>query len=258
MSTAPVTTERADYGIDAPGVVRNLFLCGAAGLLVGLTAVLGLWSGEFLGIPLAGMGLGCAISFTATGVGMLWYSKVGKLRARERLLDHIKWKGNEAVLDVGCGRGLLLIGAAKRLTEGKATGIDIWQTEDLSGNRPEATRENARREGVADRIEVRTADMRQLPFSDGSFDVAMSSAAIHNLYAPQDRAQAIREIARVLKPGGQAVIADIRHHGEYAAVFAQHGCPDVRQVSSPWARALAAAITFGSVRPAVLVVRKAG
>jgi len=40
------------------------------------------------------------------------------------------------VLDVGCGRGLLLIGAARRLTTGKAVGVDIWQAEDRVGNLP--------------------------------------------------------------------------------------------------------------------------
>ena len=152
-------------------------------------------------------------------VWMVWSSKVGKVKERETLLDRVAWTGRERVLDVGCGRGLMLIGAAKRLTTGIATGVDIWQAEDLSGNRPEATLENAAREGVADRVRVETADMRKMPFPDGAFDVAVSNAAIHNLYAREDRSKAIREIARVLKPGGVAVISDIRHLGEYASTF---------------------------------------
>ena len=72
------------------------------------------------------------------GARMVWDSKYGKVRERERLLDLLTWTGRERVLDVGCGRGLLLIGAAKRLTTGgggSAAGIDLWQQEDLSGNR---------------------------------------------------------------------------------------------------------------------------
>jgi hypothetical protein len=61
-------------------------------------------------------------------------------------------------------------------TTGEATGVDIWQAEDLSGNRPEATLENARREGVEDRVRIHTADMRKLPFPDGTFDVVVSRA----------------------------------------------------------------------------------
>jgi arsenite methyltransferase len=264
MSVTASRMERPDYGIDAPGVVRNLFLAGAIGWLVWGTAQLGLWSGQLvipvsgtrLIFPLTGMGFGCGIGFTLMGVWMVWDSKIGKVRSRERLLRRINWTGAERVLDVGCGRGLMLIGAAKRLTTGRATGIDIWQAEDLSGNRPEATLENARREGVLDRIEVQTGDMRQMPFADNTFDVVVSRAAIHNLYETGDRAQAISEIARVLKPGGRALIEDIRHHQQYAAVFTKHGCADIRRVSSYVVSMLLMLITFGSLRPATLIVRK--
>jgi arsenite methyltransferase len=164
--------------------------------------------------------------------------------------------GNEKVLDLGCGRGLLLIGAAKRLTTGKATGIDIWQSEDLSDNRPDATLHNARLEGVDARVEIRTADMRELPFADAMFDVVVSRAAIHNLYSAPDRAKAIREVARVLKPGGRALIEDIRHGREYATTFAQNGCADIQRVDSRFAAALIVLVTMGSLHPETLLVTK--
>lgn len=258
MSAPAPRSDRPDYGIDAPGVIRNLFLAATAGLIVWGTAAVGFWSGEVYGIPLAWTGFGCFIAFSLTGLCMIWYSKAGKLRMRERILNLIVWKGDEAVLDVGCGRGLMLIGAARRLTGGKATGIDIWQAEDLSGNRPEATLENARREGVADRVEVRTADMRQMPFPNASFDVIVSCAAIHNIYNRADREQAVREIARVLKPNGQVVIADIGHLGEYADTLKRHGCGEVRRVSPLWKTILTAVITFGAVRAGTLLARKTG
>lgn len=264
MCAITPSPERPNYGIDAPDVVRNLFLVGALGWLIWGTAALGLWSGQLfiplpglrLVFPLTGMAFGCGIGFTLMGVWMLWESKVGKVRDRERLLQRITWTGREHVLDVGCGRGLMLIGAAKRLTTGRAVGIDLWQAEDLSGNHPEATLENARREGVADRVEVRTADMRQMPFADNTFDVVVSRAAIHNLYDADDRAQAVGEIARVLRPGGQAFIEDIRHLQEYATVFSRNGCADVRRVGSLIVSMLLMLITFGSLRPGTLVVRK--
>ena len=55
---------------------------------------------------------------------------VGKFRARDALLNAVRGGGDEQVLDVGCGHGLMLIGAAKRLSSGHATGIDIWQDVD--------------------------------------------------------------------------------------------------------------------------------
>jgi arsenite methyltransferase len=247
---------RPDYGLDAPGVVRNLFLIAAAGLAVAGSAAAGLWSGWVLGIPVASIGLTFFVAFAVTGGWMVWGSKVGKLRDRERHLNRIAWRGDEAVLDVGCGRGLLLIGAARRVPRGKAVGIDIWQAEDLTGNRPEATLENARREGVADRVEVQTADMRRLPFADGSFDVIVSRAAVHNLYNAADRDQAVAEMARVLKPGGRAVLVDIRHLGQYAAAFERNGCDEVRRVGPWWQTLLTAALTWGALRAGTVVARK--
>ena len=258
MSTAD--TLPPDYGVDAPGVIRNLFLAGGAGVLLWASKVLGWWPAAIAVGPvrfeLAPMGITIGVVCLALGAWMFWTSKVGKIRERERLLDRIPWTGAERVLDVGCGRGLMLVGAAKRLTTGHATGIDIWQAEDLSGNRPDAPLENARRESVADRVEVQTADMRQVPFSDATFDAVVSCAAIHNLYEASDRAKAIREIARVLKPGGHAVIDDIRHGREYAAAFRAAGCAKVESVGSPAAALLLGILTWGSLRPATLRVTR--
>lgn len=252
--------DRPDYGIDAPVVVRNLALAGVAGTGLWLFVTLmtriepthfPLW---ILGI--AGMARGSAVLCTFMAIWMIWESKVGKLHDRERLLQRIDWTGNEHVLDVGCGRGLILTGAARRLRSGKATGIDIWQSEDLTGNESAATLENARREGVRDLVEVQTADVRQMPFADNTFDIVVSRAVIHNIYTAAGRAGAIREIARVLKPGGQAVIEDIRHHHEYARVFAENGCTDLRRAGSLLSYAFFMIVTFGSLRPGTLLARK--
>ena len=82
---------------------------------------------------------------------MLMYSKFGKIRIRDVLLDSIPWRGSESVLDVGCGRGLLLIGAAKRLPLGSAVGIDKWVGGALTGNGAEAVLRNAEVEDVVAR-----------------------------------------------------------------------------------------------------------
>jgi ubiquinone/menaquinone biosynthesis C-methylase UbiE len=251
------SSKKPDYGLDAPLVVRNLALVAATGLFVFLSAALGLWSGAIFGIPVAGIGLGFFVTCGTTAALMTYSSKVGKIRDREKLLDLLSWRGDEQVRDIGCGRGLLLIGAAKRLTTGKATGVDIWQTEDLSGNRPEATLENARLEGVADRVEVRTADMRELPFPDGAFDATVSSRAVHNLYDPNDRERALREAVRVLKPGGRLMLRDIRHGTQYAAVLIAAGMTAVCRADNRALSVLATLWTFGGMRPATLIGRKA-
>ena len=168
-----------DYGIDAPGVIRNLVIAAVAGLAVYGTSRAGLWSGALGPVRISGMGLSVGIGCAFMACWMLYDSKVGKLKERDRLLDRIPWRGDEAVLDVGCGRGLLLIGAARRAGSGRATGLDLWQAEDLTGNSPQATLENARREGVDSRVTVATGDMRKMPFPDASFDVVLSNVAIH-------------------------------------------------------------------------------
>lgn len=209
--------KRADYGLDAPLVILQLITFGTIGISLGIAAR------AFLGPrqPWLFVGLFSGISMVLTALIMIWGSKVGKISLRERVLDGLQLRGDERVLDVGCGRGLFLLGAAKRLTTGKAVGVDLWRAEDQSGNSPEITLQNARAEAVAPRIEIQTADARQLPFAGATFDVVVSSWALHNIYNPDERATALREIARVLKPGGRVAIVDIRHTAEYATILGE-------------------------------------
>lgn len=259
MATAAASA-KPDYGIDAPGVVRNLFLVFVAGMTLFLTARLGIWSGVVAHVEVAGIGLGAGLGCGLMGLWMLYDSKIGKLKEREALLDRISWRGDESVLDVGCGRGLLLIAAARRLQAGTgtATGLDLWQAEDLTGNAPEATLANARLEGVGDRVTVKTGDMRRMPFPDAAFDVVVSNVAIHNVYEREGRESTMREIARVLKPGGRVVIADIRYVPDYAAALSRLGLRDVKRVGSPFTRILLLVVTMGSLRPDIVVGSKPG
>src|SRR6476646_9743913 len=90
-------------------------------------------------------------------------------------------RGDEGILDLGCGRGAVLLLAAQHLTTGRAVGVDLWRKEDQSGNAMEATRHNAVVEGVEDRVELQTADMTLLPFANDSFDLVVSNVAVHNV-----------------------------------------------------------------------------
>ncbi|MGH7572732.1 MAG: class I SAM-dependent methyltransferase [Gemmatimonadota bacterium] len=203
--------KRADYGLDAPGIVLGLALGGAACLVFG-PRIPGLswlvWPGGFL---------------IAEAALMLWSSRHGKRVEAERLLERVAWRGDETVLDVGCGRGLLLIGAARRLPTGLAVGVDLWKSRDLAGNAPQAARANAAAEGVADRVEITTGDARRLPFTDAAFDVVVSSLALHNVHSGADRRRAIEEIARVVKADGRVLLLDIRHTGQYARALRDRG-----------------------------------
>ena len=256
MSRETGPARAVNYGLDAPYVVRNFALIGAVCVTMGLAFVLAGQPGV-LGIPLRDTGLSAGLVCLLMAGWMYWGGTRGKLHTRDRLLALIPWRGDETVLDVGCGRGLLLIGAAKRLTSGKAVGVDLWSKDDLADNRPEATRGNVALEGVADRVEVRDGDARQLPFADGAFDVIVSRVVLHNIYQAAGRQQAVREIARVLKPGGCVALFDIRHTGEYVKVLGECGLTDVRRVGSPVVAGLLAVATFGNLHPFTVTGRKA-
>ncbi len=255
MIAAMGTTRAVNYGLDAPYVVRNFALVGAVCVTIGLAFLLAGAPGVF-GIFLRDTALSAGLVSLLMAGWMYWVGTRGKLRDRDRLLALVPWRGDETVLDVGCGRGLLLVGAAKHLTSGKAVGVDLWSKDDLSENGPEGTRENAALEGVADRVEVRDGDARQLPFADDTFDVIVSRAVLHNIYDAAERQQALREIARVLRPGGYVALLDIVHTGEYVKVLVECRLINVRRVGSPVVAGLMSLATFGNLHPFTVTGRK--
>jgi ubiquinone/menaquinone biosynthesis C-methylase UbiE len=158
----------------------------------------------------------------------------GKFVVWADLLDKLGLRGDERILDLGCGRGAVLLMAAQRLTTGRAVGVDLWRSVDQSGNSAEATRRNAIAEGVADRVELHTGDMTALPFADNSFDLVVSSLAIHNISGRAGREKAVDEAVRVLRPGGRLMIADIRGTRQHQAQLAQIGMSDVTRRRLGW------------------------
>ena len=226
MNQRTALSERVDYGIDTPRDLRRNILYGITGVVLG-SLLLYLAQGGPFGVFLGGISLVSGILLLVISVVMFWGSKVGKLRLRDQVIDALPWRGDERVLDIGCGHGLLLIGAAKHLTTGQAMGIDIWLATEQAGNSPDAALKNAALEGVADRVAVRNGDARDLPFDNNSFDVVLSSWVIHTLLEPEDRTQALYEITRVLKPGGRLVIVDIERINEYALYFRSKDWVDV-------------------------------
>lgn len=228
-------SERPDYGVDAPGVMRSLQLTGAAGSLIGLAAAL---LGTYAWLRIAGW-LAFVLSLIVLffGLLMLVYNLVGKKRTRDLLLGKVLWTGDESVLDIGTGAGFLAVAIAKRLTTGHVTGIDLWSAKDLSNNAAAVAERNARLEGVADKLTVQTGDARKLEFPDGSFDRVVSLLCLHNIEDKVEQQVACAEIGRVLRPGGHAVIGDYLPVAAYAATFRAAGL-DIVQMSSAFTTAL--------------------
>lgn len=225
-----IDSDRIDYGIDAPGVIRNLLVLGAA-ILAASLLIPPFHLGSVL-IDLRGFWI-TGTSCLFFGGLMLLYSLRGKFRHRDRMLALAKLRGDEDVLDVGTGRGLLLVGAAKRLVTGRAVGLDIWKTSDLSGNAREKTQAVLEQEDVTDRCRLLERLAQDTGLPDASFDVIVSNLCLHNISARGDRDVACREIARLLKPGGVAIISDFKNTGQYAKVFQAAGLT-VRRSYHPW------------------------
>lgn len=254
---AQTAQTRPDYGIDAPGLVRFFFIAGTVALVICLVAILSSILGQIPKI-IVGVLFGIGATYLlGMGCFMLYFSKVEKLKEQEKLLNLVRWSGQELVLDVGCGRGLMLIGSAQRLSSGKAIGIDLWQQQDQANNHPTATQINAQIEGVADRVEVKTADMRELPFPENHFDVVTSNWAVHNLEAEIDRQAALSEIVRVFKPGGIVLLADIVNQAEYAEYLRRCGMEDLQLHNNTSRDAVLKVITFRSFAPSAILARKA-
>lgn len=239
-------SSKPDYGIDAPNVMRNLFLFGGLALVLAFALPANVHLGQVTLQPRISFRWIAGFLLTE-GLLFLLYVKAGKFRHRNFILSQHAWTGDEHILDVGCGRGLLLAGAAKRLTTGHATGIDIWSNVDMGGNSEAATRHNLELEGINDRCTLISRPAQEMPFADASFDVIVSNLCLHNIYDKETRRKALAEIVRVLKPGGVALISDYKLTGEYAAAFKAEGLA----VTTQWGNIVT---TFPPLR--VVIARK--
>jgi arsenite methyltransferase len=234
MKDAAADPHQADYGID--GDFNRL---SARWQAVILAVILLLLLARAVGKIIAGQ----LVAGLATALLALWLTllvalylrttRVGKFEVWARILSDARLSGDERVLDLGCGRGALLMSVARLLPQGRAVGIDLWRA-DQTGNHPGATLANAEREGVADRVELVTGDITQLPFPDGTFDLVLSSLALHNISSTTGRLAALDEAVRVLRPGGRLAIADLWATKHYQARLHELGLTQVHRRNLGW------------------------
>jgi ubiquinone/menaquinone biosynthesis C-methylase UbiE len=124
-----------------------------------------------------------------------WQSQLAP--AHDLMLDMAAIRAGERVLDVACGTGLVSLRVARIASVGQVVGTD------LSGEMVQAAIGTARRLGF-DHIRFERADAEALPFGDATFDVALCGLGL--MYVP-DPTAALREMRRVLRPGGRAAVA---------------------------------------------------
>ena len=135
-----------------------------------------------------------------------------------RVIASLTLTGSEKVLDIGSGRGLFAIQAAKYLTTGRVVGIDVWEPDQVAhltfhhalsqptGNTMAHARLNAAAEGVAEKVQLLNMDANHLQFGPDTFDIVVCGYVLGHL--GHHASAVVRDIHRVLKPHGQLVIID--------------------------------------------------
>ena len=104
------------------------------------------------------------------------------------------------IADIGCGTGEMLIGMARAVA--KVIGVDT------SEKMLDVCRERVEKQGLKN-VELRKGRAEKLPLRNEECDTAFTSMLLHHLSEPE---LGVREMARVVKPGGKAIISDISKH----------------------------------------------
>jgi arsenite methyltransferase len=132
----------------------------------------------------------------------------------------------DVVLDHACGAGMDLLLAARRIgPRGHAIGVDLTE-----GMRARAWRA-AKAAGLAARVDIRAGLLEELPVESGSVDVVLSNGVLN---LATDKQLALAEVARVLRPGGRLLLADVVVRRELSA--------RARQDPELWASCIAGAL----------------
>lgn len=168
-----------------------------------------------------------AIGLTLQVIFYLHTSLRGKFRIWRRLVAQLPTPP-ERVLDVGCGRGMVLITALTAYQHAEGVGLDLWRSRDQTGNDPLTTMENAQLNHVEKRVQLVTESMADMSLPSDSFDAVLANVAIQNIKSRDGRRDAIANIYRVTKPGGQIRVVDIQFIKEYRDDLVALGAIDVK------------------------------
>jgi ubiquinone/menaquinone biosynthesis C-methylase UbiE len=121
---------------------------------------------------------------------------------RQLVVSKLAQRSPTGVLaDIGCGPGYLATLIGRRFSGLSVIGVDA------SDEMVRAGSVNAAEKGLSDRVAFRKGDVASLPFEDGELDIVLSTLSLHHW---ADTGKAFSELRRVLKPGGWALIFDLR------------------------------------------------
>ncbi|KAL5715628.1 hypothetical protein ACHQM5_017422 [Ranunculus cassubicifolius] len=170
--------------------------------------------------------------------GNIFYSSVSlHWEMAQRMVNVVSdWSTVKTVLDVGCGRGILLNAVALQLkkegSSGRVVGLDRRKKRTTV-----STLRTAGIEGVQEYVTCREGDARHLPFADNYFDVVVSGVYLHTVgkefghrtaAAAAERMKGLGEVVRVLKFGGVGIVWDLVHVPEYVQRLQELRMEDIR------------------------------
>lgn len=143
---------------------------------------------------------------------------LGADRVRRRLIEQATLRGGHRVLEIGCGTGTLLIDIKRRHPDVEVVGLDP------DPKALDRARRKARRAGVA--IELNRGFANALPYPNAAFDRVLSSLMLHHV-ADDEKTATLRDVLRVLKPGGRLELVDFArpasgHHGRLLRLLHSH------------------------------------
>ena len=190
---------RAEYGLDWPASftsVKVLFALSSLRLFwVGLRGRKAGWW-HWVGLGLVGW----------KAARLFYQARFKPFARRDLVLSKAEPGPNARILDLGGGRGLTTIGAARRWPDARLTAVDHWRPGRYGSE--ESLRSNLDLEDLGGRVHVFQVEPDHLPFEDNSFDLILSNLYFHTLPDGPTRQRLLSEAARVLKPGGRLILAD--------------------------------------------------
>ena len=136
---------------------------------------------------------------------LLWRMNSGHSRLTDWGLEHLSIGKHDTILDVGCGGGRTIRKLAAKASQGKVYGIDHSETS-------VAMARNANEKLISGgRVDIRQGSVSQLPYTDNMFDLA---TAVETQYFWPDLPGDMREVLRVLRPGGKLIVIAEASKGE--------------------------------------------
>lgn len=112
---------------------------------------------------------------------------------------------HDVVLDAGCGAGRTTIALSRVLRNGRVVAVDRFDADYIDNGGHDLLEHNLQVAGLTERVTIETADLAALSFDNESFDSAVSTNVYDHL--GKHKQQALREVFRVLKPGGRFLMA---------------------------------------------------